>query len=77
MSNKIKDRDCREKDVKGMITDGHRFTMTNVVVRMTSDIRGKSLSLNAGNILIEIPLEEVEDIIVLAEKLITGEREGG
>ena len=68
MSNKIKDRDYREKDVKGMITDGHRFTMTNVVVRMTSDTRGKSLSLNAGNILIEIPLEEVEDIIVLAER---------
>lgn len=68
MSNKIKDRDYREKEVKGMITDGHSFTMTNVVVRMTSDKRGKSLSLNAGNILIEIPLEEVEDIIVLAEK---------
>ncbi len=61
-------RDYREKDVKGIITDGHRFSKTNVVVRMTSDKHGKSLSLNAGNILIEIPLEAVEDIIQVTER---------
>lgn len=70
MSNKIKDRDYREKEVKGILCEAEhmKYIPTNVTVRMTSDKLGQSLSLSAFNVMIEIPLEEVEDIIVLAER---------
>ena len=63
-------RDYREKDVKGIITDAKsmRFTPCEVTVRMTSDRLGQSLSLSAFNIMIEIPLEPVRDIIRVTEK---------
>ena len=63
-------RDYREKDVMGMIVDITKPMphFCNVTVRMTSDKKGKSLSLAAANVMIQIPLEEVEDIIRIAEK---------
>ena len=62
-------RDYREKTINGYMTDGMKFTAVPVTVRMTSDDRGKSLSLTAADILqIGIPLEEVTEIIVLAKK---------
>ena len=61
-------RDYREKTVKGYLTDGTHFRRIHVTVRMTNDEKGKSLSLAADDIImIGIPLEEVNDIIVLAE----------
>lgn len=66
-------RDYREKTIKGYLTDGTHFCRIPVTVRMTNDDKGKSLSLTAGysmmgdRIMVGIPLEEVNDIIVLAE----------
>lgn len=42
--------------------------LSNVIIRMTSDKKGKSLSFQASNVIIGIPLEKVEDIIRIAEK---------
>lgn len=63
-------RDYREKDVKGMIADITKPVphFCKVTVRMTSDKRGKSLSFQAANVMIEIPLEGIEDIIKVTEK---------
>lgn len=64
-------RDYREKEVEGVIGDIRAMLspkQCKVTVRMTSDKNGKSLSLQAYNILIEIPLESVADIITLAER---------
>ena len=62
-------REYREKTINGYLTDGTHFGGIPVTVRMTSDDIGKSLSLTAGDsIQIGIPLEEVADIIVLAEE---------
>ncbi len=64
-------RDYREKVVQGMIGDISKSVIPNpckVTVRMTSDKRGQSLSLSAYNILIEIPLEQVQDIIKVSER---------
>lgn len=66
-------RDYREKDVKGMLAIWNprripRFIHDTVTVRMTSDDKGQSLSLSAGNVLIEIPLEQVQDIIKVSER---------
>lgn len=65
-------RDYREKTVEGCIMDGSKLFAApkkcDVVVRMTSDKRGQSLSLNAYNIMILIPLESVRDIIQVTEK---------
>lgn len=61
-------RDYREKTINGYMTDGTHFGGIPVTVRMTNDDKGKSLSLTAGDrIQIGIPLDEVSDIIVLAE----------
>ena len=66
-------RDYREKTVEGCIIDGSNPLMIpkkcDVVVRMTSDKRGQSLSLNAYNVMIEIPLESVRDIIKVSERI--------
>ena len=40
----------------------------DVTVRMTSDKVGQSLSLQAFNIMIQIPLDAVADIIKITEK---------
>lgn len=64
-------RDYREKDVDGLITDITQFVIPkkcNVTVRMTSDKIGQSLSLSAYNIMIQIPLEQVQEIIKVSER---------
>ena len=68
-------RDYREKTVDGCIFDATRALSMryipqkcDVTIRMTSDKRGQSMSLQAFNVLIEIPLESVKDIIRVAEK---------
>ena len=61
-------RDYREKDVSGLITDGHHIRPCNVTVRMTSDKHGQSLSFTAYGVQINIPLESVADIIRVVEK---------
>lgn len=64
-------RDYREKDVDGLITDVTECGLPkkcNVTVRMTSDRIGQSLSLSAYNIMIQIPLEQVRDIIKVSER---------
>lgn len=66
-------RDYREKDVKGMLAIWNprripTFIHDAVTVRMTSDKKGQSLSLSARNVLIEIPLEQVQDIIKVSER---------
>lgn len=61
-------RDYREKTVNGWLAASDKFMFFPVDVRMTSDNKGKSLSFTAGTVQIGIPLEQVRDIIVLAEK---------
>ena len=66
-------RDYREKQVEGMVAiwNARRiptFRKMPVTVRMTNDKVGKSLSLQAGNVMIEIPLEQVTEIITLTER---------
>ena len=64
--------DYREKTVAGLIFDATtkppRLERCNVTVRMTSDEIGQSLSMQAGNVMIEIPLEHVAEIIRVTEK---------
>ncbi len=65
-------RDYREKTIKGCIFDGSKPLllpkMCDVTVRMTSDKIGQSLSLQAFNVMIEIPLEQVRDIIRVSKE---------
>lgn len=66
-------RDYREKQVEGMVAiwNARRiptFRKMPVMIRMTNDKVGKSLSLQAGNVMIEIPLEQVTEIITLTER---------
>ena len=66
-------RDYREKLVKGWLTDGNNIAMIPVRVRMTSDDKGKSLSLTSevgddADLQLGIPLEAVEDIIKVVDK---------
>ncbi len=66
-------KDYREKQVEGMVAiwNARRistFRKMPVTVRMTNDKVGKSLSFQAGNVLIEIPLEQVQEIITLTER---------
>lgn len=66
-------RDYREKQVEGMVAiwNARRvptFRKLPVTVRMTADKVGKSISLQAGNVMIEIPLEQVQEIITLTER---------
>lgn len=63
--------DYREKDVMGFIGDTSKSVFPKpcrITVRMTSDMRGQTLSLAVANILIGIPLEEVADIIKVVER---------
>ena len=64
-------RDYREKRVEGLIFDFNKPIPISqeciVGVMMTSDEIGQSLSLQAYNIMIEIPLESVRDIIRVAD----------
>ena len=65
-------RDYREKTIRGCIFDGSKPLllpkMCDVTVRMTSDKIGQSLSLQAFNVMIEIPLEQVRDIIRVSKE---------
>ena len=63
-------RDYRDKLVQGFVADIEKPLpkKCEVYVRMTSDEKGQSLSLQAYNIMIGIPLESVKDIIRISEK---------
>lgn len=63
-------RDYREKVVDGFIADVRDTipNMCNVTIRMTSDKRGQTVSLQAANIIVGIPLEQVTDIIKVVKK---------
>ena len=63
-------RDYRRKTVKGIIFNGTDVKLhpCNVVVQMTSDKKGKTLSFGAEEWMISIPLESVTDIIRIVEK---------
>lgn len=64
-------KDYREKDVMGFIGDSSKSIFPKpcrITVRMTSDKRGKTLSLAGANVLIGIPIEEVADIIKVVER---------
>ena len=66
-------RDYREKDVNGFLfiqsPEGLPIPApAAVTVRMTSDEKGKTLSLSAGPVMIGIPLESVTDIIDVSKK---------
>ena len=67
-------RDYREKMIEGCIFDLSKSDMfmipkkCGITVRMTNDKKGQSLSLQAYNIMIEIPLEQVQDIIRVPER---------
>lgn len=69
-------RDYREKTITGYIFDLSKPILIpkkcNVGVRMTSDKIGQSLSLQAYNIMIEIPLESVKDIIQISSAKMCG-----
>ena len=64
-------RDYRQSVVTGCIFDISEPIplpkKCQVAVRMTNDKIGQSLSLQAYNIMIEIPLESVRDIIRVAD----------
>ena len=67
-------RDYREKTIKGCIFDLSRKMPLmyipqecDVTIRMTSDKRGQSMSLQAFNVMIEIPLESVKNIIKVSQ----------
>lgn len=61
-------RDYREKTVEGVIfKDFKNMSKCLVTVRMTSNYRGQSLSLENNGTMIVIPLEEVKDIIRVTE----------
>ena len=65
-------KEYREKTIQGIIIDENKPMPVpkrcDVTVRMMSDKIGKSLSLQAYNIMIMIPLEKVTDIIRVAER---------
>ena len=64
-------RAYREIDVMGFIGDTSKSVFPKpyrITVRMTSDKHGQTLSLAGANVLIGIPLEEVSDIIKVAER---------
>ena len=64
-------KDYREKEIEGCIFDISRSIMPKkckITVRMTNDAVGQSLSLSAFNIMLEIPLEQVKEIIQVTER---------
>lgn len=65
-------KDYIEKTIQGCIIDGSKPIplpkKCDVTVRMTSDKIGKSLSVQAFNVMIMIPLEKVTDFIRVAER---------
>ena len=69
---KLKKNDYREKLVKGCYFDECKKMLLpkpcHVMVRMTSDKLGQTLSFQAYNVMITIPLEMVTDIVKVVEK---------
>lgn len=62
-------RDYREKEVSGLFFPRDTLIIpTPVTIRTTSDKHGQSLSLCACGMMIQIPLENVKDIITLTPK---------
>ena len=61
-------RDYREKTVRGLYMNAISIKPSKITVRMTKDKRGASLSLQADACMIQIPLEEVADIIQITPK---------
>lgn len=61
----------RIREIDGIVfindDDKMSYLEGKVVVRATKDSRGKSLSMQFGNIMIEIPVEPVEDMIDIVE----------
>lgn len=64
----VKKRDIRTKDVLGFMADGRKIYRAEVTVRMTADDICTSISFQAGNTLIQVPLESVSDIIQIVPK---------
>lgn len=65
-------RDYREKTVDGYVFNGTDvppvMSFQPVTIRMTSDERGQTLSIQAENVMIGLSLEAVRDIIKVADK---------
>ena len=51
------------KKVKGIVFYGGKMVFAPVEVRVTADQRGKSMSLAADGVMIEIPMEAVADML--------------
>lgn len=58
------------KEVKGILWNTNTLTPYGVpvVVQLTSDKRGKSLSLAAADVMLCIPLESVSDVLKIKEE---------
>lgn len=53
----------RKKIVRGFISNGTDIVKTGVLVQVTADEHGKTLSLAAGGMLIGIALEDVREMV--------------
>ena len=62
------DKITKKKTVKGVLFDGKKFYSADVTVRTTSDNYGQSLSLSVdGAVMLQIPMEQVRDMVKLVE----------
>ena len=55
----------KQKDTLGVLFTGSGMNFRSVTVRATKDEHGESLSLAADDIMIEIPMEQVKDLVQL------------
>lgn len=53
----------RKKIVSGLISNGTDIVETGVLVQVTADERGETLSMAAGGMLIGIALEDVREMV--------------
>lgn len=51
------------RKIRGCIADNNSMCLADIEVRFTSDSYGESLSLQTGNLMIEVPFEAVKPII--------------
>ena len=51
------------KNIKGFVTDGEFMKATDVTVVFTSNYAGETLSLQAGEVSIGIPFDELTKIL--------------
>ena len=64
-------KDFRMKTVRGFVGDATKSVIPKpcqATVRLTSDKKGQTLSIQAYNVIIGIPLEEVSEIIRISER---------